>query len=202
MGWVGVGQKRSCGCADIRDLSILMGFVLRCKTVSCTCTHIVHALLLHSHTYFMHPLLYVLRSSILHVDLQSQGTSMCYCAFWWSRLPLWAMAKKRKSSGCLWQPIVSLLTTWEPVSKRRIPQVIAKQSSHSVFGCWLEEPDVCSSKSNERKAQRQPNFQGQSTFGESLLLMVETKFAKSNSETVSERTFRTLQAKPLMMNEK
>ena len=135
MRWVGVGQKSSCGCADIRDLSVLMGFVLRCKTVSCTCTHIVHAPLLHSHTYFMHPLRYVLRCSILHVDLQSQGTSMCYCAFWWSRLPLWAMAKKRKSSGCLWQPIVSLLTTWEPVSKRRIPQVIAKQSSHSVFGC-------------------------------------------------------------------
>lgn len=91
MGRVGVGQKRSCGCADIRDLSVLMGVVLRCKTVSCTCTHIVHAFLLHSHTYFMHPLLYVLRCSILHVDLQSQGTSMCYCAFWSSRLPfgLW-----------------------------------------------------------------------------------------------------------------
>ena len=46
---------------------------------------------------------------------------------------------ERRSSGCWWQPIVSLLTTWEPFSKRGIPKVIAKQSRYSVLGCWLEE---------------------------------------------------------------
>ena len=201
MGWVGVGQKRSCGCADIRDLSVLMGFVLRCKTVSCTCTHIVHALLLHSHTYFMHPLLYVLRCSILHADLQSQGTSMCYCAFWWSRLPLWAMAKKRKSSGCLWQPIVSLLTTWEPVSKRGYPKLLpSKAATQCLDADWKSRMFVPPSQTKRKHKDNQTSKVNPRLVNRCL--MMEAKFAKSNTETVSERTFRTLQAKPLMMNEK